>query len=220
MKFWCITALTTLVCCSVHAQYQTMPINRPSPAEAQPAQEVEGALYFNVPGEGDFPLYDRIYGLDFTYINWRWGALGWDLNIGLLEATVNEDTTNLFQAYQGNYNGSALMIPVGTSLHWRFYENNHWSVGIKGGLRYFFEDADITYKSNDDQGQHKMTVDNTLVGLVSAEGRYKLEDGWSIIASAGTQFDLITGDIYIADGPKRDNELKGFFARLGASYSF
>ena len=113
--------------------------------------------------------------------------------------------------------GSATTFPFGASILYRPTVSGPTEITLEGGFRYVFVNSDIDITATDGYYIYKdnVEIDDGLVGLIGADIAYPLSPKVKLGFGAGYQFDISKGKATWFGVDLGDNEMKGFYLRLG-----
>jgi hypothetical protein len=164
---------------------------------------------------GDDHTWDEAYGIDVQYILWHTPNLGTALSAGVSSWKIN----SIYVGYGTvtEVDGSARTFPIGASVLYRPTVGGPSEVTLECGLRYVFVNSDINVTVSDRYGiyKHKVDIDDGLVGLLGADISFPVSSTIKVGFGAGYQFDISKGDVIFQGIDIGNNEMKGFFLRLG-----
>ena len=184
-----------------------------------------GGQYW-IPGDGDFDLFESGYGAMLSYREWfsfPWGA---GVNLGVAQWQVNGASDAYKYEALRDYDGDALLIPVGASLYFNVIDWDNWNVIFDTGLQYVLVDSSVTVFNTEDnvpaevQGEQDVDIDNVLLWNLGLEYEYMLSENLYVQGNAGYQIDVLKGDTEYAGRSARDTSLRGAYLRLGAKFLF
>jgi hypothetical protein len=178
--------------------------------------EIRFVPYYIIPGDDD--TWSNAYGLEAQYIIWNTPKLGFAFAGGIGSWQVNENALVIYDPDLGaaaiaQPDGNALTFPLGASVLFR-----PSAVGtIECGLRYVFvsSNVDVGATYSNIHVKDNVDIDDGLVGLVGADWAYPITPTVNVGFGAGYQFDISKGSVSWRGIDLEDNELKGFYLRLG-----
>lgn len=179
---------------------------------------VKGMMWF--PGDGDFDLFDMGYGVSVSYREWFSFPFGVGVSAGLADWTVDGDSDAYKSPLFSDYDGSAVLIPIGASLYYCPVDWENWMVTINTGLQYVFINSDVTVKSSEDNKRHDVDIDGALIWNIGMDVEYLVGESWYVLGGLGYQMDVIDADTDGAGYPLRDTSLQGFYLQVGAKLLF
>lgn len=179
------------------------------------------ALQLDVPGRGNFDLYD--YGLTakVQFRGWFMDDFGYGLSIGYgqwsTDRSAKRPGARLF-----DYSGNLQVIPVSASLRYAVFLDETWDLILDLGLTYMFVDSDITARNLDQSGtrRYKVSVGDAIQLTPAIGADYHAADNliWSF--AVGYRHDLSRGSIRTELGPARDNVMESFFFETALRLTF
>jgi len=182
--------------------------------------ELHSSFQIWVPGDGDFDLFKSGYGLSIEYREWFSFPWGVGVSLGLDSWQVNSSS----QAYKYDalvdYDGSALLIPLGASLYFNAIDWDNWNVVFGTGLQYLLVNSDVSLYSQEDNQRHDVDIDNAILWNIKAEYEYMIAENIYLLGGAGYQIDLMRADSSYSVYDARSTSFRGLFIRAGAKYLF
>jgi hypothetical protein len=166
-----------------------------------------------IPGDND--TWDEAYGIEAQYILWHTPNVGTALSAGVSSWKVN----SVYVGYGtvAEVDGSATTFPIGATVLYRPTVGGPSEVTLECGFRYVIvsSDIDVTVFEGYNKYKHKVDIDDGLVGLLGADISFPVSATMKIGFGAGYQFDISKGDVIFQGFDIGNNEMKGFFLRLG-----
>ncbi len=185
------------------------------------APDVGVALQLDVPGRGNFDLYD--YGLTgkLQFRGWFTEDIGYGLSIGYGQWSTDRNPrrpgARLF-----DYSGNLQVVPITASARYALFLDEAWDLVFDLGLTYMLVDSDITARNMDESGTRRFKVSvGDAIQLTPAIGAdYHAADNliWSFLV--GYRHDLSRGSIRTELGPARDNIMESFFFETALRFAF
>ena len=175
-----------------------------------------------LPDHADCDLFSTGYGALVSYREWFSFPWGVGLSLGLSQWQVDDEAEAFKVPYLSDYDGEALVVPVGLSLYFNLIDWDNWNLILESGLQYVLIDSSVTVFNNEPGVEETQDVDigGALLWLVGAEYEYMVAEDIYVTGGLGFQTDLMTGETDYAGGDLRDASLAGFYARLGAKILF
>ena len=174
------------------------------------------------PGMGDIDLFDNGFGAIVSYREWFSFPWGVGVNLGLAQWQVDNSSRAFKYDQLTDYDGDALLIPLGASLYFNMIDWDNWNLIIESGLQYVLVDSSVTVFNDEPGVEERQDVDigGALLWLIGAEYEYMVAEDIYVTGGLGFQTDLMSGDTDYAGGELRDASLAGVYARLGAKILF
>ena len=181
---------------------------------------ISGQYFF--PGMGDTDLFERGYGVSASYREWFSFPWGVGVNFGLSQWQVDSSSHAFKYDNLTDYDGDALLIPLGASLYFNMIDWDNWNVILGTGLKYAFVDSNVSVYNKDAAVADRQDIDIGGVVLwdIGAEYEYMVAENLYVLGGLGFQIDVLSGDTEYAEGDLRDASFAGFYASLGAKYLF
>lgn len=185
---------------------------------------VSGQMW--APGDGDFDLFNIGYGAQVSYREWfsfPWGA---GVNLGVAQWQVNDEADAYKYSALRDYDGDALLIPIGAALYFNLIDWDNWNLILGTGLQYVLVDSSVTvFNTEEDvpeevQGRQDVDIDNALLWNIGFEYEYMLSENAYVLGGIGYQVDIMKGDTEYAGRTARDTSFRGTFLQLGAKFLF
>ena len=168
---------------------------------------------------GDDDLWDNALSIDVQYIVWNTPTVGFAVSGGIGSWEANDD---IYYGYglAGQADGSAKTFPLGASVLFKPVANSSAEITIETGLKYVIVDSSVDGALTDGVTViiDDFDIDNGFVGLLAADIAIPVSPKFNLGIGAGYQFDISKGDISWGGIDTEDNELKGFFLRLGLNF--
>ncbi len=174
------------------------------------------------PGMGDIDLFENGFGAIVSYREWFSFPWGVGVNLGLAQWQVDNSSGAFKYDQLTDYDGEALLSPLGASVYFNMIDWDNWNLIIESGLQYVLVDSGVTVFNNEPGVEETQDVDigGAVLWLVGAEYEYMVAEDIYVTGGLGFQTDLMSGDTDYAGGDLRDASLAGFYARLGAKILF
>lgn len=166
-----------------------------------------------VPVGGAYDLLDNGLGLEVNFRRWCSLPLGYQLSAGFTSWDAGDGEkvgSNL-----ADFSGDALTVPFGISA---LYQLPELPVTLELGVRYVLMDSNIKAVNTDAKEEVTVDVDNGVIGVAAVQTDWELSKNCLLGVDAGTQFDLVTGDVKTSLGPAGNAELAGFFLRVALRF--
>ena len=181
---------------------------------------VAGQYWF--PGMGDTDLFERGLGAVVSYREWFSFPWGVGVNLGLSQWQVDSSSRAFKYAELSDYDGDALLIPLGLSLYFNVIDWDNWNLILGTGLKYGFVDSNVSVYNSEATAMERQDVDigGALLWDLGAEYEYMVAENLYVVGGAGLQIDVMNGDTDYERGSLRDASFAGFSATLGAKYLF
>lgn len=181
---------------------------------------VAGQYWF--PGDGDFDLFENAFGAVVSYREWfsfPWGA---GVSLGLSQWQVDEGSNAYKYRALTDYDGDALVVPLGASLYFNVIDWDNWNLILETGLQYAFVDSSVSVFNSEEgvQRRQDVDIDNALLWNIGAEYEYMVSEDLYVLGGLGYQLSVVEGDSDYAGGDLRDTSLQGLSLRLGAKFLF
>ena len=185
------------------------------------APDVGFALQLDIPGRGNFDLYDVGLTGNVEFRGWFNDLLGYGLSIGYgqwsTESGATKPGARLF-----DYSGDLQVIPLTASLKYALFIDDAWDLILDLGLTYMIVDSDITARNRDQSGTRRFKVDigDTVQLKPSIGADYHAADNliWSF--ALGYRQDISRGSIRTELGPARDNIMESFYFETAIRLAF
>lgn len=181
---------------------------------------VAGQYWF--PGGGDYDLFKAGYGATVSYREWFSFPWGVGVNLGLAQWQVDDNSSAFKYDKLTDYDGDALLIPLGASLFFNMIDWENWNLILNTGLQYVFVDSSVTLFNREEQVMRRQDVDigGSLLWNVGAEYDYMITENAFVLAGLGYQVGVVDADTDYNGVSVRDTSLQGFFVQLGAKFLF
>ena len=181
---------------------------------------VAGQYWF--PGMGDTDLFKGGMGAEVTYREWFSFPWGVGVNLGLSQWQVDDSSRAFKYDHLTDYDGDAMLIPLGLSVYFNMIDWDNWNVILKTGLQYAFVDSNVSVFNNEGTAMVRQDVDigGAVLWNVGAEYEYMVAENFYVLGGAGLQIDAMNGDTDYAGGNLRDVSFAGFNLGLGVKYLF
>ncbi len=181
---------------------------------------VAGQYWF--PGLGDTDVFDGGLGAVVSYREWFSFPWGVGVNLGLSQWNVDGGSRAFKYDQLSDYDGDALLIPLGVSLYFNMIDWDNWNVILGTGLKYGFVDSNVSVYNNEATAMTRQNVDigGVLLWDIGAEYEYMVAENLYVLGGVGFQFDVIQGDTTYARGDLRDVSFAGLDISLGVKYLF
>ena len=158
--------------------------------------------------------------MGFQYRNWNWDPFGFALGIGFFKTDTDSSSDGILPEEKGSFDGNIMQYPISASMLYQVFFTEDWGLTLELGMAYVFISSSMEYTWNETGEKEDVDVGNGLIILASLDGDYALSEAWRLFGGFGLQQDLVRGDMSLPDENLRDNELQGFFARVGVRYIF
>lgn len=181
---------------------------------------VHGQYWF--PGMGQFDLFESGYGATVSYREWFSFPWGVGANVGVAQWQVDSSSSAYKYNQLTDYDGDALLIPLGISLYFNLIDWDNWNVILESGLQYVLVDSSVTVFNNEEGVQKKQDVDigDAVSWNLGAEYEYMAAENLYLQAGVGLQMDVVHGDTKYYGRSVRDTDFRAFYVRLGAKFLF
>jgi hypothetical protein len=184
---------------------------------------VSGQYWF--PGAGDTDLFDSGMGATVSYREWFSFPWGVGVNLGLAQWQVDSGSRAFKYDMLTDYDGDALLIPLGLSLYFNAIDWDNWNLVLDTGLQYVFVDSNVSVYNNEAtdlgvKGRQDVDIGGAVLWNIGAEYEYMVSENIYVLGGLGFQTDMVNGDTDYAGGHLRDASFAGFYARLGAKLLF
>jgi hypothetical protein len=181
---------------------------------------VSGQWFF--PGLGDTDLFKQGYGAVVSYREWFSFPWGVGVNLGLSRWQVDRASRAFKYDNLTQYDGDALLIPLGASLYFNMIDWDNWNVILGTGFQYAFVDSAVSVYNKEAavMGREDVDMGGTLLWNIGGEYEYMVAENLYVVGGAGLQMDLVSADTEYAGGSLRDASFAGFYLNLGAKFLF
>lgn len=181
---------------------------------------VSGLYWF--PGDGDFNLFEAGYGAQVSYREWFSFPWGVGVNLGLAQWQVNSGSDAYAYKELVNYDGDALLIPVGASFYFNMIDWDNWNVILETGLQYVFVDSSVSVFNSEENVQRRedVKIGDAILWNLGAEYEYMVSENLYVQGGIGYQVDVMKGDTEYSGRSTRDTSFQGAYLRLGAKFLF
>lgn len=181
---------------------------------------VAGQWFF--PGMGDIDLFERGYGATVSYREWFSFPWGVGVSLGLSQWQVDSSSRAFKYDKLSQYDGDALLIPLGATLYFNVIDWDNWNVILGAGLQYAFVDSNLSVYNGEETAMTRQDVDmgGTLLVNFGGEYEYMVTENAYVVGGVGAQFDVVGADTEYAGGELRDASFAGFYLNLGAKFLF
>ncbi|HMO52514.1 MAG TPA: hypothetical protein PKE26_14780 [Kiritimatiellia bacterium] len=202
--------LVLVLAVSMFSVFQGASAQVPSNLEAPP--DIGLALHVDVPGAGNYDLYEYGFIAELQFRDWVAHPWGYAITIGYGDWSVDKNAKRPGAALY-DFSGSLEVIPFGGSLLLKAYTGPEWSVIVDAGIRYMANDSNIKARNRDEGGTRKIDVnigDAVLfTGAVSADYAVSADLIWSL--GVGYRYDISRGSLSTEFGSGRDSIMESFF---------
>lgn len=184
--------------------------------------ELSLAAQYWFPGDGDFDLFENGYGLSLSYREWFSFPWGVGVNLGLMQWNVNGNS----QAYKYralvDYDGDALLIPLGASLYFNVIDWDTWNLVIGTGLKYLIVNSDVSVYNSEDrvESRQDVNIDNAVLWDIGIEYEYMVAENAFVVGRGGYQVDLMRADTDYDGVSTRDTSFRGAYISLAGKLLF
>lgn len=185
----------------------------------EPGELIVSGQYV-LPGDGDFDTFDNAFGATLTYREWFSFPWGVGLNVGVSSWQANDKAKCYKCDAFSDFDGSALVIPVGLSLYFNLIDWDNWNLVLGTGFQYLFVESDIDFYNADEGIRQDLDIGNAILWNVGADYEYMLTENAYILGGVGYQVDAMRADTDYPDDDLRDTSFRGFFGRLGVKFLF
>jgi hypothetical protein len=181
---------------------------------------VAGQWFF--PGMGDTDLFDNGYGATVSYREWFSFPWGVGVSLGLSQWQVDGGSRAFKYDNLSQYDGDALLIPLGASLYFNMIDWDNWNVILGTGFQYAFVDSSVSVYNNEATvlGRQDVDMGGTLLWNLGGEYEYMVAENLYVLGGLGLQIDALSADTDYAGGNLRDVSFAGFYFNLGAKFLF
>ncbi len=173
-----------------------------------------------MPGDGDFDLFKIGYGASFEYREWFHFPFGVGVSMGL--DTFKVDSGSHAYKYEAltDYDGDALLIPLGASVYFNVIDWDYWNIVLGTGFQYLLVNSDVSVYSQEDSKRHDVDIGDAILWDINATYEYMIAENVFLEGSVGYQIDVMRADTsyYIYDA--RDTSFRSFYFQAGAKYLF
>lgn len=178
-----------------------------------------GGQYW-IPGDGDFDLFDSGYGLSASYREWFSFPWGVGVNLGVDQWQVDGNSHAFKYKALSDYEGDALLIPLGASMFFNLIDWDNWNLVLEAGLKYLLVDSNVSLYSSDDKLCHDVDIGSALLCTLGAEYEYMISENLYMLGGVGYQMDIMKADTEYSIYDVRDTSFAGLYVRLGAKILF
>ncbi len=185
----------------------------------EPGELIVSGQYV-IPGDGDFDLFENAAGATLTYREWFCFPWGVGVNAGVSSWQVDDKSKAYKYKALRDYDGSALVIPVGLSLYFNLIDWDNWNLIVGTGFQYLFVDSDVDFYNADAGRRQDVDIDGAILWNLEGEYEYMLSENAYILGGVGYQVDAMRANTDNAGGDLRDTSFRGFFGRLGVKFLF
>ncbi len=186
------------------------------PQAAQSPRELIAFAHLGFPGEGDFDLYRNVFGPEIAYRDWTWSPLGIVVEGGALWSDARSNAKDVLSGEYGSFSGYAVQYPVGPSLAFHIVDTDTWDLNVEAGVRYVFMQSHMDYEWDHVDRKDHVKINDNIIGVAALDADYAMAERVALFGGLGLQADFMKGKITVGDVDARDNELQGFYLRLGA----
>ena len=175
-----------------------------------------------LPDHADCDLFSTGYGALVSYREWFSFPWGVGLSLGISQWQVDDEAEAFKVPYLSDYDGDALVVPVGLSLYFNLIDWDNWNLILDTGFQYVFVDSSMTVYNNEETAQERqdVNIDGAILWNLGAEYEYMVSENVYVLGGLGLQTDVMSGDTEYAGRSVRDVSFSGFYARLGAKFLF
>lgn len=182
------------------------------PSTVEVAPDLGVAVIADVPGAGEFDLYELGLTTELQFRDWANHPWGYELAIGYGEWTSNEDAKQP-GARLYDYDGNLEVVPFGISALYKAYADPSWSLVLEAGTRYIVADSKISARNfdQDPANRYHINIEDSLLFNLGVNADYAMSP--DIICSFGLGYrgDIIKGEINTEFGSASDNVMESFF---------
>lgn len=182
------------------------------PAGDEVAPDVGLSLQYDVPGVGDYDLYDSGITAEFQFRDWVRNPWGYSLAIGYGEWSSNRDANNPGSGLY-DFSGNLQVVPFGGSVLYRFYQGDEWSFILDTGVRYMAYDSKIRARQEglDPDKKYGVEVDDSILFSASADADYAINPDLDWTLGLGYRTDITRGELSTELVQGRDSIMESFF---------
>lgn len=187
----------------------------------EPGELIVSGSYV-IPGDGDFDLFENAVGATLTYREWFCFPWGVGLNVGVSSWQVDDKSTAYKYKALSDYDGSALVIPLGLSLYFNVIDWDNWNLVLGTGFQYLFVESDIDLYNSEPgvKRRQDVDIDDAILWNLEAQYEYMLAENAYFLGGLGYQVDAMRADTSYPGGDLRDTSFRGFFGTLGVKFLF
>lgn len=181
---------------------------------------VQGQYWF--PGDGDFDLFENAFGAVVSYREWFSFPWGVGVSLGLAQWQVDDGSNAYKYRALQDYDGDALLIPLGASVCFNVIDWDNWNLVVETGLQYVFVDSSVSVFNSEEgvQRRQDVDIDNALLWNIGADYEYMVGENLYVLGGIGYQTDVMKADTEYAGRSTRDTSFRGAYLRLGAKFLF
>ena len=176
--------------------------------------EAGASITYHMPGLGDFDVFDKAVGVEFTYRYWFSDIFGIGAGLGFETWDVQRNNRN----WVGELDGDMMVIPLSVSGLLRIAD---FEWGLLTGfvsVEYALCDSDISMtRDGETQG---VGIDDSINGRLGVELSVPVGDVLSLGVQVGYQGALMSGDASAFGDPNMEVDMQSVFVGLGASLAF
>jgi len=175
-----------------------------------------------LPDHADCDLFSTGYGALVSYREWFSFPWGVGLSLGISQWQVDDEAEAFKVPYLSDYDGDALVVPVGLSLYFNLIDWDNWNLILETGLQYAFVESSIDLYNDGSDAKERQDVDigNAVLWNAGIEYEYMVAENLYLLGSVGYQLDVAKGDTEYDGHGVRDASFAAGYARLGAKFLF
>ena len=185
----------------------------------EPGELIVSGSYV-VPGDGDFDIFDNAAGATLTYREWFSFPWGVGINAGVFSWQVNDDAKSYKYKALRDFDGSAIVVPVGLSLYFNLIDWDNWNLILGTGFQYLFVSSDVDVYNEAAKARQDIDIGGAILWNLEAEYEYMLTESAYILGGLGYQVDAMRADTDYDGGDLRDTSFRGAYGRLGIKFLF
>ena len=183
--------------------------------------ELTVAGQFFMPGVGDFDLFDSGYGASISYREWFMFPFGAGVSLGVSQWQVDSGADAYKDNRIGQYDGDAMVIPLGASLYFNLIDWDNWNLILDTGLQYALVDSNVSAHDDLQNRDYDVDIGDAVLWNVGLEYEYMVTENLFLLGGGGYQTDVLAAETdYNGVDDARDTSFQGAYIRLGAKYLF
>ncbi len=182
----------------------------PSTVEVSPDLGI--AVVTDMPGTGDYDLYDLGLTAELQFRDWARHPWGYAMAIGYGEWTTDRSADSPGSRLY-DFEGNLEIVPFGVSALYKAYADPTWSLIFEAGARYIVADSKIDARNydQDPENRYNLTIDDSLLFTAGANADYAISPDIICSFGLGYRSDIIRGEVNTEFGPARDNIMESLY---------
>lgn len=186
------------------------------PARSEASPDIGLIVLFDMPGIGDYDLYQYGLGSEIQFRDWVSHPWGYSITLGYSEWATDKNATSPGSELY-DFEGKLEIVPFGGSVIYNAYAGEEWNIALDAGVRWLAIDSKITALNygQDPDDRFKVDVDDAVLLTLAVNADYNLSADvmWSV--GLGYRTDISRGEVSTELGPARDSIMESFLIQTG-----